>query len=547
MKRLRIIAAAVASVMGLAGGVNAQTAVAEATDSIVTNVTLDKSAAVADSTVSDTAVIVAETPKPWALNYEAELLMAGGSNKFAPYYIMSNRRGVITQAGDALLRLKAVHDVDYSQRFSYGYGAEIVTGRGSGVDYKAYNPETKDFYFHREHPAPIFIQQLYGELKYRKVFLMVGLKDFDSRIVSQELSSGDLTFSGNSRNVPQVRVGFVDFVDVPLTKGWLQIDGVIAYGKYADNGWLKHHFNYYENHINLGGLYTYKRCHFRIGEYQPLAFTIGMQTAGSFGGTTTSYKHGDPYRVTHNSASLKMFWKMFLPVRGEGSEYYAGSSLGSWDLKLRYRFKNGAEIRAYLEKLWEDGSGIGWLNGFDGLWGLEYKAAREGSIVDGAVVEYLDFTNQSGSIHWAICDNPGTTLTYKAEGGDQYYNNYSANAYAYFGMGMGTPFLPSPIYNVDGYPAYVHNRIRGFHIALKGQIAPQWRYKLMGSYRRGWGDSRLATATSPTATCLMAEATYSPAKISGLHVKTQLATDLGDLLGNRWGVAVAVSYKGKLF
>lgn len=35
---------------------------------------------------------------------------------------------------------------------------------------------------------------------------------------------------------------------------------------------------------------------------------------------------------------------------------------------------------------------------------------------------------------------------------DNYYNNYYYHSWAHYGMGMGNPLLPGPIYNRDGKP-----------------------------------------------------------------------------------------------
>ena len=47
---------------------------------------------------------------------------------------------------------------------------------------------------------------------------------------------------------------------------------------------------------------------------------------------------------------------MLVPTDG-GEEYYSGSSLGSWDVLMRYNLRNGMTIRGYMQKPWEDGSG----------------------------------------------------------------------------------------------------------------------------------------------------------------------------------------------
>ena len=64
------------------------------------------------------------------------------------------------------------------------------------------------------------------------------MKERGSALLNDILTSGDVVESGNARPVPQLRAGFVDFQNVPLTDGWLQIQGELGYGKFADGGWM---------------------------------------------------------------------------------------------------------------------------------------------------------------------------------------------------------------------------------------------------------------------------------------------------------------------
>lgn len=487
------------------------------------------------------AALKGETPTDnFGIDYSAEAFLAAGSGDFAPYYIMSNRHGVLTQSKDALLDLKLTHDWDSSRRFSYGFGAEVIGGYSSSTDYMRY--QGGDFVGHAEHPANIWLQQLYGQVRFRGVFLTVGLKEYSSAFVNNSLASGDLVESGNSRPIPQVRIGFNDFQDIPFTRGWLQIQGEISYGKMTDNSWLKNHYNYYNSHINEGALYTYKRCWFRTNPSQPLSATFGMQVGAFFGGTTYYYENGKLVSSSKLSRNVKQFFKMFIPTDG-GLEYYTGSTLGSWDVKFRYRLRNGAEVSAYLQKPWEDGSGIGFLNGFDGVWGLEYKSSRPG-LINGVVAEYLDFTNQSGPFHWDPDDNPGTTIHNRAEGNDNYYNNHQFNSYANYGMAIGNPFLVSPIYNTDGYIRFAANRVRGFHIGVEGVITPELSYKLKGGYRRSWGNGDIPFIIPKDDTSFMIEAVYTPASLPAWRFKGAFALDHGTLLGNNTGGLLTVAYSG---
>ena len=50
------------------------------------------------------------------------------------------------------------------------------------------------------------------------IFISAGCRELTDEVVNFELSSGGLVWSGNARPIPQVRAGFIDFVDIPFTK-----------------------------------------------------------------------------------------------------------------------------------------------------------------------------------------------------------------------------------------------------------------------------------------------------------------------------------------
>lgn len=506
---------------------------------------------VADGSFESSTASSDSTPRQYEMNARAEAIFAAGNGEFAPYYFASNNHGILTQSKDALLRLSLDRKPDTSRRFSYGFGVDFLTGYTSSADYMRFSTAPSEgattvgngyLVPHAEHPARIWLQQLYGEVRYRGVFLTAGMKQHTSALLSPTLSSGDLVESGNARPIPEVRIGFNDFQDIPFTNGWLQIQGEISYGKMTDNAWMRDHYNYYNTHINQGALYSYKRCYFRTKPAERFSATFGMQVGAFFGGKSQWYSRGELTRTSTFSKGIKQFFKMLIPTDG-GQEYYSGSSLGSWDIQLRYRLDDGSTIKAYMQKPWEDGSGIGFLNGFDGVWGLQFTAADKGWI-NGAVVEYLDFTNQSGPMHWDPDDHPGADIPHRAEGADDYYNNHEYNSYANYGMAIGSPFMVSPIYNTDGYPYFAANRIRGFHLGVEGQLAPEVAYRLLGGYRRSWGNGYVPFVTPKDDTSFMVEATYSPRKVAGFTVKAAFGLDHGTLYGNTAGGMVTISYNG---
>lgn len=481
------------------------------------------------------------------VEWEASLQTNAGSGDFAPHYISSLRHGRLTQSRGAIAGAGIRKDVDRGCRFGWGAGAELLGGIATATDYRHWSGDGSDG-VSRMRPGAIRIQQLYAEVKWRSLFIEAGMRERGSALLNDSLTSGDLVESGNARPIPQLRAGFRDFQAVPLTGGFLEIQGELGYGKFTDGAWMRRFYSHGSYHLNEGAYYLYRRLYFRTDPRKALSLTFGMQAAGEIGGITRYYERGKVVRERSLKASVWDMIKMIAPVGGEKSgvgEYMDGNNLGSWDVHARFRLPWGGDVlKAYLQKPWEKGSSLGWKNGFDGLWGIEYDFNSMGGIVSGAVVEYIDFMNQSGAIHYAPHDRPGSTITTDVSGGDQYYNNSEYNSYTNYGLGIGTPFLVSPRYNRDGYPAYIDNRVRGFHAAVAGRPLQLWDYRVAFSYKRGYGDGRQPKATVSDGVSWLAEVSHAVARVEGLRIKFQMAMDRGSMPGDALGVALSVVYRG---
>ena len=474
--------------------------------------------------------------------YQASIIGNASSGEHAPYMLGSWNSGRVTGASGVWLDGLLEKKFDLGERFSWSAGVECMFGYGSQAHYKRFNDGKWDFSAVRQAPARLI--QLYGELKYRGVYLMAGMKERHSGIVDDYLSSGDLTRSNNARPIPGVSAGFVDFQNIPFTNGWVQIEGEIMYGKFMDDGLREKSFNYYSGLFCTGNYYTYKRCYFRTKPSMPFSVTVGMQTAGEFAGRARYYRRGLVTREEVRKFHFKDIIDMFFPIEGSGEGYYKGNSLGSWDLKARYDFNNGGTLSAYFEWPWEDGSGIGKQNGWDGLWGLQYTFP-ESSPLANVVVEYFDFTNHSGPIHYAPADNPGSSITTGLTGGDNYYNNDFYGPYSNYGMSIGSPFVVSPLYNLSGLPGFMHNRARGVHIALEGRVGPELSYVAKFSYQKAGGTGRIPSVVLLSDTSLMGGMLWTPGSIfTGLSVRASVGLDTGSLRGSCVGCMLSLSYSG---
>lgn len=487
------------------------------------------------------AVRALHATDPSEVRFDAELLNTAGAGDFAPYYFTANRFGTLTQSANVLLDLRGVKTIDKSRRFSWGAGIEALGGWSEKTLYSHFTP-TQGWVERDLNGSHANLQQLYGEVKFRGVFLTAGMKQRGSALLDNELSSGDLTQSANARPLPEVRMGFIDFQNIPFTQGWVQIQGEVGYGRYTDFNWLEDHFNTYTGHIVKGSINNYKRCYFRTRPAERFSVTVGAQCVTVFGGTRYQYERGEVVETRKFSKSLRSFVEAFLPVSKGLEDFRLGNTLGSWDLMARYTLpKDAGEVKAYFQWPWEDGSGIGRRNGFDGLWGVQYTRHTAGWLTN-VVVEYLDLTNQSGPLHWAPGDRPGTTITGEATGADDYYNNAYYNSYANYGMAMGSPFVKSPLFNLDGYPAFANTRMRGGHLAVSGAPDSRLSYRAMISYRKAWGNGYIPVAKSLHSTSVMIEASYRLPQVNGLAVKAAFGLDHGTLLGNNSGGLLSLSY-----
>lgn len=479
------------------------------------------------------------------VEYDASAIVSGATGDFAPLYNAALTHGVVSSKWTVLGRGRVESKTRTDERFSWGFGIDMIGGGVSGHDWDRFDGNTQNWFKHHQHPARAWVQQLYGEVKWRGCFATVGMKEHGSGLLDNTLTSGDLVESGNSRPIPEVRVGFIDFQDIPFTNGWVQIQGEISYGKMTDSDWWDNRSNRYNGHFVNGEWYNYKRCYFRTKPSEAFSVTVGMQAADVFGGTYYGYDHGVLVKSEKHPVKMKTLFHALLPIQNGSEGFYEGNHLGSWDLKARYRLPNDkGDVSAYFQWPWEDGSGIGRRNGWDGLWGVEWQSAVTDGLLTGVVVEYLDFTNQSGPMHYAPADFPGETIGSEATGADDYYNNTMYNSYANYGLSIGTPMMMAPAYNLDGYLAYIGNRMRGFHIAARGNITPTLSWDVRGGYRRAWGNAKIMLPRPIHSTSVGAGINWNVSRVPGLQVQGRLAYDHGDMPGNSFGALVAVSYSG---
>lgn len=439
-----------------------------------------------------------------------------------PLWQNSLQHGLSSVDNNAYLRGGVLFRDTLGGRWSYGAGIDLAATVGM------------DSHF--------FIQQAYADLSWACLDLSVGSKEISSNLLNRQLSSGGLVWSGNARPIPQVRAGIFEYTPI-LHSSWIAIRGEISYGWWTDAGYLKDQYNRLEPLSNpwytKSIKYHHKSFYLRLGKPSSRwQMEMGMALDDQFGGYMVS-RDGE----IDLGNNLKSYWKALIPQGGDDGAVVGeqiqkeGNFLGSEHLRLTYK-SNQFNLAAYLENFYDDFSGMGKLNGFDGLWGVEYTAKNKGW-VNGVVFEYYQTTHQSGPLH-----GNDDSEAKKTGGADDYYNNYLYQGWTHWGQAMANPLIASPAYFTDrvinnrwgeGYLGFPYNRVRAFHLGVNGSLSPRWDYRAKLTTSRTWG-----TPFNPTVDILsnwsgFFEASYLPSFWKGCQVTASVAFDSGEIYGDNLG------------
>ena len=458
------------------------------------------------------------------LDYKVEANIIAGGGEYTPFYLMNNRGGTVSfTPNTGYLRAAVMKDIDTTRRFSYGFGLDAMA---------SYNDD-----------VPAYIQQAYASLRFLALGLTVGSQEEYSLLWDKALSSGGWVWSGNSRPIPQVRIGIPEFVNFPWTHGTVQVKGEIAYGRFVDDKYQRHTHGAKENYTT-GLLYHRKNLLLRFGKTNKRFYGIvGIDMAAQFGGKT--YKGNK--LVLDFPSDIKQYFKVFVPLSGgENSPgidqvNVTGNHLGSYLFAIGTRQKNW-EGRIYYEHPFDDHSGMIFRNKADGLWGIEYRSKVPHAVVSGIVVEFLETRDQSGPFLW----DKTQQIPIQVSAGDWYYGHVVYNGWVHRGHTIGNPLIISPGYNTDGYLGFKSSRVEGLHIGIDGHITPEFDYRFLASLQRGWGTPYFPYIKIEKEFSGMLEVNYAPRQLQGWKFGLSMAVDAGTLVDNNWAIQLGICKSGRI-
>ena len=146
--------------------------------------------------------------------------------------------------------------------------------------------------------STLIIQQLYGDLQFRKLTLSVGSKQRKAQLKNNELSSGGQTFGINARPIPEISLETPEYVNILKDNNLIGLKFRFGYGMTTDWRWQRHFAAEDTRYTSRHWLHN-QALYLRVGDEErfPLVYEGGFEWSNQFGGTIHNYNQTDLKRI----------------------------------------------------------------------------------------------------------------------------------------------------------------------------------------------------------------------------------------------------------
>lgn len=432
--------------------------------------------------------------------YKVGVSTAFGTNRNLPFWLHSNKDGVISDKG-------------------------FVMGDISlGMDYDEHNKKMIDFMWKTSgvaftgHDSKMILKEAYIGLKWEIFKLNIGQKNHSIAYDGLSSTNGDLMYSNNSRAYPQYEISVDNWTSLPFVKGIIAFKGLLSDGITMDNRYIDnariHHKNFY----------------LRIFKDYKFSASAGIEHYALWAG-----KHPDHGQI---SGSLSKYLKIF-KIEGDDAgtfnndNYRLGDHIGSYRFDLYYNDYNFS-LNACYQTVFEDGSGKRMNNLPDGLYGLYYKNKKNSkALIQSALVEFYHTMDQCGSVF-----QEGDHIL---GGKDNYFNHGEyRSGWTHFGRTIGSPLFT--IGRKDGHTVIANNRFKAFHLGVRGSLSVL-PYKAYLTFSKNYGTYNTPYASSLNQFSGVVEMTIPTSKLP-FKIDVACAVDKGELLKDNLGFFIRLSKSG---
>lgn len=389
--------------------------------------------------------------KAQKIDYVIEGLQTVGKDKKVPFWLHSNKNGLIPMKSASV--------------FYWGLKKEYEKPSNSKLQWSA----GIDGAYSSEYDKNFILNQYFASLRYKKWQFLVGSINPTIDYDGLSMSNGNLVMSGNARSYPKIEFGSTGYLEVPYTKGWVSVKGVIS------NGWLV--ADRYVDNVML----HHKNAYLRLGKDRGFSFEFGIEHYAQWGGTSPVYG-----KLENN---FKSFLKVMVAKSGNvlktdtGENHNeSGNSLGNHvgqnKIQLNY-VTNDFTIVGYAMNMFEDKSAL--ITKYKSIrdinYGL-YVKLNNSKLISSFLMEYYSTLHQ-GNIE--ITENKNVI------GFDSYFNNsIYCSGWSNYKRGFGIPVIAPTAISSDHSVSFANTTFKMWNFGFAGEI-DRLQYKFKFTWYKNYG------------------------------------------------------------
>lgn len=460
------------------------------------------------------------------LKYEVGTSAQISSASTLPFWLVSNKNGIVPDENSGLLHFKLFSDFNKADsKFDFSYGASIIGSQAN--------------------KSEIFFDELYTSLKWKKISADLGIKHRKTKYDGLSVTNGNLLFSGNARSYPELSVGIKEYTPVPFTNNWLSVKGVFANGVLLDNR--------YVDNANV----HHKNAFLRVGKEKGFSLTVGIDHYAQWGGKSPRWGNLGGFRAFKEAVLVQSADQAFVDSEGKESinDSYnkSGNHLGQNTFEFAYSNDKLLSSLSF-KNIYEDKSGD-----FRHLpdvkdWNISfYLKFKNQKFISSFIYEYYTSKDQGGFII-----RPDHLIEPKI-GFDSYFNNgIYKSGWTNFNRTIGLPLFSTRIVDEIAQGSD-NNAITAHHFGLKGSFSG-FKYKAMMTYSKNYGTLKLINDgkgnkqenyskgySFPKALSqqsYMLEISLPKFNKIPFLISTQFALDTGEYLPENFGFQISLTYQG---
>lgn len=451
-----------------------------------------------------------------------------GSSKQVPFWQQSNIFGAAPKSLPALtgqVRLfsqpKALVDSLGRRRlFDCNYGLEVVGNLSS--------------------KSNAVLIEGYIDLRLGAFKLSAGRKREIVGLLDTLLTTGGISYSGNTLPIPKLQISTNDFVEVPFTKQLIAFQGSFAHGWLGPQR-ISPNFFPKENGVDFYGHYinTYfhqKTFYGRVGKPH---WKVNL-----YGGFNHQAFWGNEQQIwTWSDLTLRKSYKyVILGLVWEQSK--VGNHFGTIDLGAKIKGKQW-DIFLYRQSIYDTGSLLNAFN-LDALNGISFQNKQNDErnlFIQKIVIEYL-YTNDQV--------DPLTDGWFGiGKGRNDYFNHYIyLDGWSYKKRLLGTPFavLDRDVKENVGNSSFrggyiINNRTQAIHIGLSGIVNKQSHFRILTSFSKNLGTYNIPFEKTRYQFSSLVSISKPLTRLKNTAGKLSISSDLGSLYKKQIGIFISVQKK----